>query len=289
MIEMESNKESKKINVEEIKELMKKERGVNVNVVNENDSISFKCHSCGRCCTRDVIENVLLRSYDMYRIVKGSNYTPTEIIEKCNRYVGKASGIPILQIGVKQRDGEEVCMFLDENNKCSIHKCKPMVCKTYPLGRVSNGEESVYIDQDMSCFGDRDTSETVKVKDFLGDMSEANRAFAMENKLLDDLHNICDMGMLNNILCQVFDKDTYNDFYITLAGTLYVLDTDRDFFSQMEERIIATKVLILDVCKLLLEHKEDIECDFSTLIKMSEDEICRQANELSERLEQISK
>lgn len=68
----------------------------------------------------------------------------------------------------KQSAQEEnmVCPYLGEDGRCSIHACRPGICRLYPLGRSWEGDEFHYILQVHEC--SHCTGEKIKVKKWLG-------------------------------------------------------------------------------------------------------------------------
>ena len=104
-----------------------------------DDSFAFKCRECGKCCKNR--EDILLNPRDIFNIATALNLTNEQAIKQhCETYIGYGSRIPILRL--KPKGVNNVCPLLS-GNKCSVHKLKPTVCATFPLGRVAVSEEAI--------------------------------------------------------------------------------------------------------------------------------------------------
>jgi Fe-S-cluster containining protein len=140
-----------------------------------NDSFSFNCKQCGRCCINNTI---IVNTYDVIRMRHTLKMTTNEMVvnDLLSFNVGPNSGMPIATIKFRQiNDDASVCPFLapmyqakslDDlksriqkdsiNTKgltsaknrygediflCSIHPDKPFRCRAYPLGRIFESPE----------------------------------------------------------------------------------------------------------------------------------------------------
>ena len=100
-----------------------------------DDSFPFRCKSCGKCCKHR--EDILLTPYDVYRLARYLERKPEEIIEGyCEVYEGHSSHLPVVRI--VPRPPENSCPFL-RNKKCAVHAGKPVLCRVFPLARISRG------------------------------------------------------------------------------------------------------------------------------------------------------
>ena len=139
-----------------------------------DDTFQFRCKGCGKCCTHR--EDVLLTAYDLFRIARYFGRSPAEILSRyCESYIGGRSHLPVVRI--KPVPPDNACPFL-RNKRCMVHKDKPVVCASFPLGRVYQpGEKSPYfvLQPDVDCGGE---PRTVTVRDWLGHLSgeESERA-----------------------------------------------------------------------------------------------------------------
>lgn len=96
------------------------------------DTLPFSCTHCGGCCVHQ--EELLLNPLDLFRMVKELGITVEELLQQYGEcYIGGDSRMPLVRI--YPRGKTRRCPFL-KNNKCSVHKAKPSVCRLYPLGRT---------------------------------------------------------------------------------------------------------------------------------------------------------
>jgi Fe-S-cluster containining protein len=142
-----------------------------------DDSFSFNCKQCGRCCINNTI---IVNTYDVIRMRRTLKMTTNEMVVNnlLSFNVGPNSGMPIATIRFRQiNDDASVCPFLapmyqakslDDlksriqkdsiNTKgltsaknrygediflCSIHPDKPFRCRAYPLGRIFESPEGI--------------------------------------------------------------------------------------------------------------------------------------------------
>ena len=102
-----------------------------------DDKFRFYCTACGDCCYNP--EGIILAPSDIYR---GAKYlgipVGSFIIQYCTMYIGSSTHFPLLTL--KMEGYRNKCVFLDDRNKCRIHKAKPGVCETFPLGRMISEE-----------------------------------------------------------------------------------------------------------------------------------------------------
>ncbi|MEA1993902.1 MAG: YkgJ family cysteine cluster protein [Euryarchaeota archaeon] len=111
----------------------------------------FECQQCGECCKSRWVPLTLS---DILRI---KNEAPSE--EFLLVWNEK-------ELVIERREWDNGCVFL-EDNKCSIHEIKPLICRLYPIAvselpllkkkenvpyRLKNGKR-VYLYVDESCKG----------------------------------------------------------------------------------------------------------------------------------------
>lgn len=110
----------------------------------EYSEFVFACDQCGHCCRNR--DDILLTPYDIYNLVKATGKTVDEILKKYgNLYIGDGSRLPIVQLRYREEpDGNTTCYFLGQKegkHYCRVNAYKPGVCRTFPLGKLSGGEE----------------------------------------------------------------------------------------------------------------------------------------------------
>lgn len=134
-----------------------------------DDTFTFHCTQCGKCCVNR--EDILLNALDIYRIAKELHLTPREFIKKyCESYIGHNSKMQIVRL--LPLGPFKICPMLNRDGRCNVHRVKPTVCATFPLGRVARvDKESGAISEPLFIFNDPDCgdhTETHTPREWLG-------------------------------------------------------------------------------------------------------------------------
>lgn len=96
-----------------------------------DDSFSFHCTQCGKCCIRRT--DIILSPRDIFKMAKELKLSNADFLRKyCSMHIGPTSRIPVITLRPVGKDDR--CPLL-RNNKCSVHRVKPSVCGMFPLGR----------------------------------------------------------------------------------------------------------------------------------------------------------
>ena len=92
----------------------------------------FECNQCGKCCA--VGGDIVLDRDDVVRAVFGTNHTFVDFIQEYLVYVPGS----IDRYRIKDTIP---CVFLDKFSRaCSLHHCKPRMCRDYPFKLYARGE-----------------------------------------------------------------------------------------------------------------------------------------------------
>jgi len=101
----------------------------NIKFLELDDTISFDCKICGKCCKSR--HDLILTPYDVFRLARYLTRTTEEIIRNyCEVYEGQDSRLPIVRVLPRPPDAS--CPFL-RNRKCAVHPSKPILCRVFPL------------------------------------------------------------------------------------------------------------------------------------------------------------
>lgn len=201
-----------------------------------DDSFRFHCTMCGKCCINR--EDILLSPKDLFNIAKELGLTPVEVLEQyCETYIGDTSRIPLIRL--KPRGEVKRCPLL-KDHKCSVHKCKPVVCAMFPLGRAFKFENGLdpekiapahvdYLFMDPDC-GNR--SETQTVREWLD-------SFGIP---VEDEFFLQWQRTVNAISATIRETERYadskrlRDLWKSLLVLLYLAyDTGKDFLEQFSK------------------------------------------------------
>ncbi len=108
------------------------------------NKFKFKCKRCGFCCDNTIIQ---LYPFDIKNICNNLNITTAELHK--NHSVFKLDKNNILRCILKNRPK---CPFNDNSN-CKIYESRPIRCRLFPLGRVFQNNEILYVLPAKKCIG----------------------------------------------------------------------------------------------------------------------------------------
>lgn len=184
------------------------------------------CNGCSVCC-HDIGDLVVLTPFDVYELVNhlGMSFD-TLLIDKLALREEKQILLPYL----KMQGDSKACSFLSEEGRCTIHGCRPNICRLFPLGRIYERDNFKYFLQVDNCvepnLGEVKVREWIGIKDY-----EQNKAFILEwHNLLKALafrmkfiHEDSEKEALHNYLLDTFYRLQVNegeDFYTTFDKRL---------------------------------------------------------------------
>ncbi|MDO4521659.1 MAG: YkgJ family cysteine cluster protein [Eubacteriales bacterium] len=105
------------------------------------------CHGCSDCC-HYMGESVVLDPMDIWRLTKGNPAVSVQLMERfLELHVVDGIVLPNLRMVGE----EEACIFLNEEERCSIHEHRPGVCRLFPLGRIYEDGGFRYFLQHQEC------------------------------------------------------------------------------------------------------------------------------------------
>lgn len=95
------------------------------------------CKGCSYCC-QEMGESVVLTPFDICELTQHLGRSFDELMEdKIELYMTDGMVLPNLKMSgeTKAYGSKEVCGFLNEEGRCSIHAFRPGLCRLFPLGR----------------------------------------------------------------------------------------------------------------------------------------------------------
>ena len=95
------------------------------------------CKGCSYCC-QEMGESVVLTPFDICELTQHLGRSFDELMEdKIELYMTEGMVLPNLKMSgeTKAYGSKEVCGFLNEEGRCSIHAFRPGLCRLFPLGR----------------------------------------------------------------------------------------------------------------------------------------------------------
>ena len=193
-----------------------------------NEMARLGCNECSGCssCCRGMGQSILLDPYDLYQLQAATGQTFAQLMqEKIELHVEDGLILP----SIKMQSGLDACGFLNSENRCSIHRYRPGLCRLFPLGRNYDEKGLRYFLLDDACKIPNRTK--VKIKKWLG----IDQITKYERFLIDwhDLRR----GLQTQIMEQQSDAYTQK-INVKFLETYYQrpYDVKKDFFDQFGER-----------------------------------------------------
>ncbi len=160
-------------------------RNVDLNEISDGrlyssgDMVKADCHDCKGCsaCCRGMGSSVILDPMDIWRFQKGIKKGFQALLEEGMIELNIVDGMILPNL--RMRGEGEACPFLDGAGRCSVHDCRPGICRLFPLGRYYEENGFRYFIQIHEC-RKKDRGK-VKIKKWLGIPNlKAYEAYIME-------------------------------------------------------------------------------------------------------------
>ncbi len=121
------------------------------------------CEGCSECC-RGMGSSIILDPMDVWRLQKGIKKGFQALLEEGKIELNMADGmiLPNLKMDAER----EACPFLDGQGRCSVHDCRPGLCRLFPLGRYYEENGFRYFIQIHECR--KQDRGKIKIKKWLG-------------------------------------------------------------------------------------------------------------------------
>lgn len=202
-----------------------------------NDMVKADCHQCIGCsdCCKGMGESIVLDPLDVHQLCINLNKTTEELLSQ-EIALGIMDGniLPYLQM----RGQDERCVFLNEEERCSIHAFRPGICRIFPLGRFYENHGFRYFLQIHEC--KKQNRSKVKVKKWI-DIPDAKRyeAFVSDwHYFLKDVQEVLEKSEENSALIKNLNMYVIRKFY------LVPYDREKDFYEQFYERLSEGRKLL---------------------------------------------
>lgn len=134
-----------------------------------DDQVKIACNDCRGCtrCCENMDDTIILDPYDIWQLthklkISGGGRVNFDILvsEDGPLELGMHDGVilPHMKMVATDDENKGVCSFLAPNGRCSIHFCRPGMCRLYPLGRLfeenEDGEVSLgyfILNEELGC------------------------------------------------------------------------------------------------------------------------------------------
>lgn len=186
------------------------------------------CKNCYACCavTGDA---VVLDPYDCAALCYACNVGFDALLE---RHIGlrPVDGLilPFVNKTVDQ-NGEEICVFLDDERHCMIYAARPGICRMFPLGRVYDAEarDFSYILQIHEC---EHRTEDVRIRDWLK-IPQVERY----EQFVKDWHFF--MKDAEHVMHAHPEEDFVKKLCMAILNVFYRKPYGTDFYGEFSERL----------------------------------------------------
>ncbi len=97
-------------------------------------TMAFACHGCGDCCKGSAL---ILSPFDLARLAAAEKLSTRALVKER----GVLLKHPQTQLPAVMLETVPACSFLDEANRCTVYSNRPLVCRGYPLGVLTDLNE----------------------------------------------------------------------------------------------------------------------------------------------------
>ena len=193
-----------------------------------NDMVRASCNDCAGCssCCEDMGDSIILDPLDIYELTSNLGCSFEDLLKK---EIGLTVADGMILPNLKMTE-ENVCPFLNQEKRCSIHGFRPGICRVFPLGRIYEDDHLDYFLQLDGCV--KENRSKVKVSKWL-DTPELKR----NQKYLIDWHAF--RKKIEGILLEMEDENQKKTISMFLLNTFFVnpYDGKMDFYEQFYERM----------------------------------------------------
>lgn len=201
-----------------------------------SDMVRASCNDCAGCssCCEDMGDSILLDPLDLYQLTGHLHRTFEQLMDQyIELHVVDGMILPNLKMSAETN----VCPFLNEQGRCSIHSFRPGICRVFPLGRIYEDGKLDYFLQAEGCV--KQERSKVKVGKWL-DTPDLKR----NQKYLIDWHVF--RKKIGEILAAMDDENKKRTINLFLLKAFYIqpYDGSGDFYPQFYERMERIKQVI---------------------------------------------
>ena len=190
------------------------------------------CEGCSECC-RGMGSSIILDPMDVWRLQKGIKKGFQALLEEGKIELNMADGmiLPNLKMDAER----EACPFLDGQGRCSVHDCRPGLCRLFPLGRYYEENGFRYFIQIHECR--KQDRGKIKIKKWLG----IPNLKAYENYILEwhGFLNQCEDALetLSEENVRILELYVLRRFY----ETAYMAGDENGFYEEFSPRMEEVK------------------------------------------------
>ena len=212
-------------------------RNVDINEISDGrlyssgDMVKADCHDCEGCseCCRGMGSSIILDPMDIWRIQKGIGKGFQALLEEGKIELNMADGMILPDL--KMDTEREACPFLDSRGRCSIHACRPGLCRLFPLVRYYEENGFKYFIQIHECR--KQDRGKIKIKKWLGIPNlKAYENYIMEwHAFLNQCENALETLSEENV--RILEMYVLRRFY----ETAYMAADENGFYEEFSSRL----------------------------------------------------
>lgn len=206
------------------------------NLYEANDMVKADCQDCKGCsdCCQGMGDTVILDPLDVHRLCAGLKKSPEELLGSVLE-LGITDGNILPHLAM--RGEQERCVFLNTEERCSIHDIRPGFCRLFPLGRYYTEDGFKYILQIHEC--KKKNRSKIKVKKWLDTPN-----LKQYEKFVLDWHNF--LLDVQEVFYETEDETLIKNLNMYVLSRFYYTPykEDEDFYPQFYVRLEEAKKLL---------------------------------------------
>lgn len=193
-----------------------------------NEMARLGCNECSGCssCCQGMGQSILLDPYDIFMLQKVTGQIFAQLMQdKIELHVEDSLILP----SIRMQDKTDACVFLNLEDRCSIHAYRPGLCRLFPLGRNYDENGLKYFMLEDACQIQNRTK--IKIKKWLG-----IEALPKYEQFLIVWHDL-----RKEMRAQIMERQS--DAFTQKVNVKFLeifyqkpYDIKRDFYEQFEER-----------------------------------------------------
>ena len=214
-----------------------------------HNTFKFKCmRGCNLCCN---MNDIALYPFDIMDLCNSLNISTNEFHKKYSRFWFDQDS-KILRCYLRTNPD---CVFFDKKEACTVYNSRPIRCRTFPLGRMFNKDNTTqYYLPNNKCIG-FDSKQKHTIQSWLDNcgIAEKEPLISDWNKFIITLKNRDDLPLTDNFFMTFFQKIFY-DFDNDLAE---VAETTKEMAKNLDKNNPKERMkLLYELAELYLYNIE---------------------------------
>lgn len=136
--------------------------------IKASDSFCFSCHkgiSCWNVCCHGA--DITLTPFDILRLSRHLNIRPAQFLQMFTvPAMWHGADMPVAKLRMEGEDGKGACVFMDDEEGCTVYEDRPVNCRYYPLGLAAvkmkgmdDAEDFYFLVKEKHCRGHEESKE----------------------------------------------------------------------------------------------------------------------------------